>query len=212
MATVASARQGRAVHMGTGDGVDYLLGLTGGDVLAPPSGDVTGGEYDLWHVKVSAATKRRLNGAGLLRRNGMPADELQHVVAAYLPRAGEMTTDEFVLWYVRTALAGLDARQETRNGDDPWAGYDEHLAARVAAGLEPDLEPAASESAPCADAWPAWVDEMFARLLHAPKIDLLMALVQWHYLGGDVPAIPATPWALKLVARFERRAHCTVPA
>jgi hypothetical protein len=142
----------------------------------------------------------------------MQADQLQHVVAAYLPRAGDMTTDQFVMWYVETALAGLDDRRDDRNGVDEWAGYEEHLADRVAAGLEPDLAPAASDVPPCGDVWPTWVDEMFARLLHAPKIDLLMALVQWHYLGGEVPAIPATPWAVKLVAKFERRSGATVPA
>lgn len=211
--TIARARQGYAVHKGTGDGVDYLLGITGGDVLAPPSSSA-GGEYDSWNTQVTTATKRRLNGAGLLRANGMQADQLQHVCAAYVPRVGEMTTDEFVLWYVDTALAGLDDRRDVRNGVDEWAGYDEWLADRVADGLEPDLVdtvPTASDVAPCADVWPAWIDDLFGRLVHAPKIDFLMSLVQWHYLQGPTPTVPAMPWADKLIAKFERRTGVTVP-
>jgi hypothetical protein len=201
-------RQGHAVIAGTGDGVDYLLGITGGEVLAPAVRQ-SGGEYDSYRDHVPTKAKQRLVGAGLLKSSGLAADQLHAVCMERLTSLADLTTDQFVTWYVDTALAGLDSRKALRDGADEWAGYADAMADQ-----EAEWNAEHGENAPCAETvgeWPAWVDEWFARLLHGPKLELLGQLCAWHWLSAPCPAIPANDWATKLVARFERRTGCTVP-
>jgi len=82
------------------------------------------GEYD--ELRGFSATElRRLRGAGFLSPEGRPPDVLAGEVAA---RYREMTTDELVRWYVRTALVLLDARQAKAN-------YDRHTKLAVSKGF-----------------------------------------------------------------------------
>lgn len=97
------------------DPIDRLLWITGGEVLRVGH-EVTGGEYDSYRGgALSTRTLRRLAGAGLVSRRGVEADVLVEIAAARYPLAAMMTPDEFVAWWVRESVAGLDWRADRRN-------------------------------------------------------------------------------------------------
>ena len=98
--------------------------------------------------------------------------------------------DEFVAWFVETALAGLDHRQ---SGTVP---------------TEPEPVP----SVVVGTVWPAWLDAWCERTVYGPKAELLGLLGAAAYMGAPWPAIPATEWATKMVAKFSRRSGMAVPS
>lgn len=94
-----------------GDVIDYVLGLTGGEVLRPPVSR-RGGEYDAYR-SAGRQKIRRLSRAGLIRsKDSQPADVLADMVGA---RGGlQMTGDELCAWYIDSCVNGLDERASWR--------------------------------------------------------------------------------------------------
>ena len=174
-----------------GDPLDWLLTVTQGEVLRLPDADATGGEYDSLR-QFSTRDRRRLAGAGLVGRDrGASADVLLHSVQESYCCPAELVDanpDEFVTWFVDTALAGLDHRQ----------------SGTVA--TEPEPEPVAVVGT----VWPEWLEAWCARTVYGPKAELLGLLGAAAYMGAPWPAIPAAEWAPKMVGKFERRSGLRV--
>jgi hypothetical protein len=213
------------------DPIDRLMEVTAGSVLRVGH-NVTGGEYDGYYDgAVSTKAMRRLAGAGLVSRDGLPADVLQHVAASRFPTCSSMTADEFVTWYVSECLAGLDVRNGSsdtvadcdpdESDDMPYDhGFtDDEYRESLAVAVEPleliTVAVVPGEPLPTAmvrtvadtgGPLPEWVATWLGRLEFAPKVALLTALAQHRYNSAPAPTVPATEWAEKLVGKFNRRA------
>ena len=176
-----------------GDPLDWLLTVTQGEVLRLPDADGVGGEYDSLR-QYSARDRRRLAGAGLVGRGrGASADVLLHSVQESYCCPTELVAanpDEFVTWFVDTALAGLDHRQ----------------CGTVPVEPEPELVPAVVVGT----VWPVWLEQWCERTVYGPKAELLGLLGAAAYMGAPWPAIPAKEWASKMVGKFERRSGLVV--
>lgn len=190
-------RTGVVLSGDPGDPIDRLMFFTGGDILN--IGDPgAGGEYDsLTGGLISTTDRRRLAGAQLVSATrGMRADQLLDIVCELCPQVRDLNPDEFVGWYYDEALAGLDYRARVR------AGELEHEP-------EPDDEPApvAHVESHGAGTVPAWVTDWRGRLIHAPKVALLDALIAHRWHGAPAPKIPTDEWAVKMAGRFTKRAR-----
>jgi hypothetical protein len=246
----------RRSHNGA-DPIDRLLAAAGGDVLRIPHYGEEG--YDAWQRDISVRDRKRLVAAGAVtRQGGAPCDVLLQACAAgrvVLAGVENMGADEFLTYWCRECLRGLDIRAELRAGggvdEDPrteleyladvWSSVVlvdesgellESHTVPVPGDFVPDDDrvpidpvtgepmvlapvgtvapaPAVVASAP-QDA-PAWFTEWRARLVYAPKRDLLDRLAGWAWQGGPVPTIPADGWATDVVDKFTRRARVVVP-
>ena len=118
--------------------LDELERVVGAEGLASSPGRHAGGEWD-YILSLPRCTRRRLVGAGYMRRTGMSPDELEALI---VPRvSGVETTDEAMAWYVRTCLVAIGERRTLarrrrhhrlarRNGFSTYFEYREFLAAR----------------------------------------------------------------------------------
>lgn len=129
--------------------LDALWDCLGGNALATWNGKRgTGGEWDALR-SVPLKRRRRLTGAGYLRRDGMAPDQLAELIRTYGP-AGSASwgTCECIDWYVRTALRALDERRTAHH-------YDRHLAYAKACGKRSyyALRDAAAQEAGYSSLW-----------------------------------------------------------
>jgi hypothetical protein len=189
-------RTGVVLSGDPGDPIDRLMFFTGGDILnIGDPGD--GGEYDtLTGGLISTTDRRRLAGAQLVSATrGMRADQLLDIVCELCPTVRDLNPDEFVGWYYDECLAGLDYRAKVRAGECDY---------------EPDPDDEPTQVAPTetrqTGTVPTWATEWRARLIHAPKIALLDALIAHRYGTGPAPKVPGDDWAVKLNDRFNRKA------
>lgn len=209
------------------DPIDRLLWISGGEVLRLPSGDERGGEYDALPL-LSRHVRRQLAGARLVGlSHGLAPDQLGAVCGTRLPMVADLNGDEVVSWWVAECVAGLAWRAERRNGvrwedqprpDDTYPA-DELVEALEALVAECDAVPASmvdtvpdygagvlvAEPAVCVPGAPGWFVAWCVRLVHPPKLALLVDLGLWRWAGGPRPIVPATAWAADVVSKFERR-------
>ena len=184
------------------DPIDRLMWVTGGEVLRVGY-SATGGELDSYTGgAVSSRTMRRLAGAGLVSRDGLEADRLQHECATRSAECARMNPDELVSWYVREAVAGLDHRAARRAGELEQ--------------LERPYDPDELEAPAPAGEIPAWVGAWIGRTVHEPKADYLARLASWYFLGELEPMTPQAAWGAKcrgkFLARVARAARLEAPA
>lgn len=212
---LTTERLGPVVSGDPGDPIDYLYRVCLGSVLGV--GDTSAGEYDsLARGAVSTRDRRRLAAARLVSSSGDPADVLLYDIQQSDTCPAELvsaTPDEFVAWYVRTALSGLAYRADGRSGD-AWHDYDDdpryldHLADAYGEPIEPDAEPiAAAPASRAGTVRPTWFVEWCARLVHAPKRELLERLGAAQWDGAPAPVIPDTDWGRDVERKFTRRAR-----
>lgn len=173
------------------DVIDDLLRRSGGAVLRGPI-DGVAGEYDSYRQGLSSRDVRRLVGAGLLsRRDGFAAD----VLLGVFDGCHELNADEFVDFWCRTGLAGLDARAVRRDGsevlercDEDWADWDAERTGMLLGEL--------------VGVAPAWFGAWCDRTVHGPKLGYLARLGAAQWLGAGVAVPPAAGWADKVGRQF----------
>lgn len=158
----------------TADPIDRLLGLTGGDVLAPPPANLprSAGEYDAYRL-MSRRDIRRLTAGGFLSsEHGLQPDVLAHMAKS------DLSADDFVAWYCDEALRGMDWRATARQGTT-WETRDRSI----------DL--------------PSTVVDYLARLVFPDKADYAAEYAYAAWGGWPMPTDPGTGWACKARAKID---------
>lgn len=85
--------------------LDELERVLGGETLRSSLLGQTGGEWDSLRL-LPARTRRRLIGARYATPGGLAPDQLAELVRGRV--AGIHTTDDAIMWYVRTCLTAID--------------------------------------------------------------------------------------------------------
>jgi hypothetical protein len=129
----------------------------------------------------------------------MRADQLLDIVCELCPQVRDLNPDEFVGWYYDECLAGLDYRARMRSGADEWSSYDY--------GTDDEVDEVAPVETRQTCTVPTWATEWRGRLIHAPKVALLDALIAHRWHGAPAPVIPTDEWATKLHSKFTKRAR-----
>lgn len=179
------------------DIIDAMLTRSHGLVLRAPS-DSFSGEGDSWRQGFSRHDVRRLVGAGLIAKDGEPADVFADLIDGWSGNG-----DEVVTWWMSEGLRGLDLRAARRARSEvcerPESDYlddaqtDIGSADRLMARLV--LEPSV----------PAWFMSWCERTVHAPKLVALAELGAARWLGDPSPVACPAAWYVNLVTRFETR-------
>jgi hypothetical protein len=179
------------------DRIDAMMHRSHGEVLAPRDARakrLEGGEYDALE-QVSRGDLRRLTAAGLYSsRHGLPADVLAHRCDF------DGSADEFVAWWVREGVAGLEDRASRREGEAwhelerPEDSWHELEALEARERLEGGALP---------DALAAYL----GRLIFDEKATYAAAYVAHVVEGATCPTDPGTGWALKVRRRVDSLAR-----
>lgn len=139
---------------------------------------------------VSSSDLKRAYGLAVCSSTGEAVDVHQSITKLW----PDLTPADYLVKWIRTALTWADAHDIGDCSVDQQEAWD--------AGRLADYDQVQAELAQVA---PLWFTDWLDRLLHRPKIDMLIELGAHEWLNAGAPYPRDEAWAVKMGVQWRRR-------